>query len=78
MIVPLTDLNPGDSGTVKGLSGDLPLQSRLVEMGILPGTQVRLVKKSPFGGPLAIKVRNYYISVRLDEAHSIQVEITKP
>ena len=77
MIKALTDLNPGESGIVKGLSGDLPLQSRLVEMGILPGTPIRMVKKSPFHGPLALKVRNYYISVRLVEAQSIQVEVSE-
>ena len=75
MIKSLTDLNPGDAGIVIGLSGDLPLQSRLVEMGILPGSPIRLVKKAPLNGPLALKVRDYYISVRLDEARSIQVEV---
>lgn len=75
MIKALPELLPGESGTVFGLVGDLPLQSRLVEMGILPGSPIRLVKKSPFNGPLALKVRDYYISVRLDEAQSIQVEV---
>lgn len=77
MIIPLTQMKLGISGTVTGLTGDLPLQSRLVEMGILPGTPIRLVRVAPFKGPLALKIRDYYVSVRLEEAQSIQVEVTE-
>ena len=69
----LFDLNPGEEAVIQGFQNDLPLQSRLVEMGILPGVEIRLVKKSPFNGPVALKVRGYYVSIRSEDAGNILV-----
>lgn len=49
------------------------LQSRLVEMGILPGTEIRMIKRTPFNGPLEFKVRDYYVSVRKNDAAHIEI-----
>ncbi|MBT3217312.1 MAG: ferrous iron transport protein A [Candidatus Marinimicrobia bacterium] len=67
-------LNPGDKAIVKSFSGDLELQSRLVEMGILPGTELRLVTIAPMGGAIELKVRNYYVSIRKQDALNIIIE----
>ena len=48
----LNSLIPGETAIVDQFTAELPLQSRLVEMGILPGVELRLVKKAPFNGPL--------------------------
>ena len=44
-----------------------------MEMGILPGEEVRMIKKTPFHGPLEIKIRSYYLSLRWDDASEILV-----
>lgn len=69
----LIELNSGEKAVIKGFQQDMPLQSRLVEMGILPGVEIRLVKKSPFNGPVALKVRGYYVSIRSEDASNILV-----
>lgn len=47
---------------------------RLSEMGVMPGTIVRLVRKTPFGGPVLLKVNNYYLSIRKEDALLIKVK----
>ena len=70
----LGKLNPGDVAVIQGFSGALELQSRLVEMGLLKGTQIRVIKKAPFNGPIELKVRGYYVSIRMDDAKHIQIK----
>ncbi len=70
----LGELQPGQMARIIGFSGTLDLQSRLVEMGLLNGTPVRLIKKAPFNGPIEIKVRGYYVSIRMKDAMHILIE----
>ena len=51
------------------------LKHRLLEMGLIPGTHVRFIKRTPLGGPIEVKVRNFYLSIRLDDAKSILVTV---
>ena len=44
----LSSLSPGETAVIEAFNTDLILQSRLVEMGILPGVEIRLIKKTPF------------------------------
>jgi Fe2+ transport system protein FeoA len=66
--VTLNDLNPGDCGTVRRLIGTPRGRLRLLEMGLTPGTHVRLIRRAAFGGPLDVLVRGYQLSLRSDEA----------
>ena len=75
-IVPLHSLESGSTGIVKGFSDNPRFQSRLMEMGILPGEEVRMIKKSPFHGPIEIKIRSYYLSLRWDDASEILITKT--
>ena len=68
----LKDLRPGESGTVSGFSGQPP-PSRLMEMGLVPGTTVEVVRLAPLGDPLDLKVRGYHLSIRKAEAARIHV-----
>ena len=60
----LNNLEPGNTAVIRGFKGDSRLQSRLVEMGVLLGEKVRLIKKTPFQGPLEVKIRSYHLSLR--------------
>ena len=53
--------------------GDLKSITRLSEMGIISGTKVRLVKKTPFGGPVQIKINDYYLIIRKEDATKIYI-----
>ena len=70
---PLNRLEPGDTALIREFEGNARLQSRLVEMGALPGVKVRMIKKAPFRGPLEVKIRSYYLSLRFQDAGQILV-----
>ena len=68
----LKDLRPGESGQVSGFNGQ-GTPSRLMEMGLLPGTTVEVVRLAPLGDPMDLKVRGYHLSIRKAEAALIRV-----
>ena len=70
----LFDLGNGEIATIHSFSGEMELQSRLVEMGILPGIQIRRIKTAPMNGPIEIKVRDYHVSLRQEDAHNILID----
>lgn len=55
-----------------GYAGDHPPQ-RLLEMGLLPGTRVEIVRLAPLGDPMDLRVRGFHLSVRKHEAASVLV-----
>ena len=71
----LIDLNPGETATINGISGNSYLQNRLVELGLLAGTEVRMVKQTPFNGPVEIKIRNSYLTIRWNDASQVDIVV---
>ena len=69
----LYDLNTNRLATINSLNSSKKFCSRLSEMGVLPGTVVRVVKKNPFGGPLQIKFNNSYLAIRKEDAKLIYI-----
>ena len=67
----LDTLAPGAHARVTGFRGDLP--ARLLEMGLVPGTEVEVVRLAPLGDPMELKVRGFLLSVRKDEAAHVEV-----
>ena len=70
---PLNSLSPGETAVIREFEDNAKLQSRLAEIGALPGIKVRMIKKIPFKGPLEIKIRSYYLSIRWQDACQILV-----
>ena len=70
----LRSLSPGETAVIQTFNNDLNLQSRLVEMGILPGAEIRLIKKAPFKGPIEFKIRGYEVSIRYRDAEQVLVQ----
>jgi ferrous iron transport protein A len=70
----LADLALGHAGTVRGVDGARAFRRRLLEMGLVPGTSVRVVTIAPLGDPLQIEVRGGQWSIRRAEAAQIAVE----
>ena len=44
-------------------------------MRVMVGTTIRMIKKTPFGGPVQIKVNNYYLAIRKEDAVNIMVKV---
>ena len=70
----LADLEKGESRTVLSVRGESLVTRRLMEMGVIPGVAVRMVKSAPFGDPLEINVRGYSLALRRNEAESVELE----
>ena len=67
------DLKIGEKGTICCLK-DLEMSLKLLEMGCIPGTEVKLNSKAPLGDPVTIIVNDYTLSLRLDEAETIMLK----
>ena len=70
---PLTSLQVGSAGTVTEIKIPTADRARLLEMGLLVGTPVQLVRFAPMGDPIEIKVRGYHLTLRKHEAEQIFV-----
>lgn len=70
----LAQLKPGESGKITALGAIGPLKRRLMDMGVLIGETVKVVKVAPLGDPIEITVKSYQLSLRKQEAEAISVE----
>ena len=70
----LYDLNINTSAIIASLDSSSQVRHRLCELGLLPGSSVRLVSKTPFGGPIQIKLNHSYLAIRKEDAILIKVK----
>ena len=70
----LGSLAVGDSAIVRAVGGRRELACRLMEMGLLPGTRVAVVRVAPLGDPLELRLRGYALSVRRADALEVEVD----
>ena len=73
-VMTLAELEKGESRTVLSVRGESLVTRRLMEMGVIPGVAVRMVKSAPFGDPLEINVRGYSLALRRNEAQSVELQ----
>ena len=71
----LTNLPVGQDARVTAINGKNTVARRLMEMGVIPGVSVQMVKTAPFGDPIEIRVRGYSLAMRKSEADSIEVSV---
>ena len=67
----------GATARVINVSGDAALEQRILEMGVLPGTEVKVIRQAPLGDPIEIRVMGYSLSLRRSEASCVEVEVSK-
>jgi len=72
---PLTSVALGTTATVAEIKLPAEQRPRLMEMGLLVGTTVELVRFAPMGDPVEIKVRGYNLTLRKHEAEQILVKV---
>lgn len=70
----LLNLKIGDTALVKSVQGSGSNRQHILDMGILPGVAVKLVKYAPMGDPLEIKVHGYLLAIRKSDAELINIE----
>lgn len=71
----LAELSIGSRGEMAQIS-DSDLEQKLLEMGCTPGEKFEVVRKAPFGGPIAILISSYILSIREEDARSIAVTVS--
>ena len=71
----LNSLKPGDEAVVARLEGTSQTVERLMEMGLVAGTPLKLVKYAPLGDPLEIVMRGYHLTLRRAEAAGVIVDL---
>lgn len=76
-IQPLTSVQVGSTATVAEIRVAPEQRARLLEMGLLVGTPVELIRFAPLGDPVEIKVRGYHLTLRKLEADQIWVRAGK-
>ena len=69
----LSDLRPGQKAIVSELCQKAALSGRLMEMGLIPGEVVEVIRRAPFGDPVEYRVRGVRISMRSADASCVTV-----
>ena len=70
----LKELNIGQSGRVLAVGGEGALRQHFLDMGVIPGAEVTLIKFAPMGDPMELRIHGYELTLRLDDAAQIQIE----
>jgi Fe2+ transport system protein FeoA len=70
----LSELEPGDKGVVVKIVGSSSTRRRIMDMGVVRGTKVVLIRRAPLGDPVELEIRDYNLSLRKREADNIYVE----
>ena len=70
----LAELDIGSGGTIAAVGGEGALRLHLLDMGLIPGTYVKVIKAAPLGDPIEIFVRGYELTIRKADASVIELE----
>ncbi len=69
----IKDLEIGQTGTVTSVGGSGALRQHFLDMGVIPGTNVTLIKYAPMGDPMELLVRGYELTLRISDAEKIDI-----
>ena len=69
----LSDLNPGDHARIVTVGGEGTLRQHFLDMGVIPGAELSVVKLAPLGDPMELRIHGYELTLRLGEAEQIEV-----
>lgn len=71
----LSDLSPGDVVRISGFhKADKAYRQKLLAMGLTPNTTIEIIRRAPLGDPIEIRVRNFYLTLRQQEAALLKIE----
>ena len=70
----LKELKPGESGIIRKVGGTGALRQHFLDMGVIPGAEVTVIKFAPMGDPVELRIHGYELTLRLDDADRIDVQ----
>ena len=71
-------LNAGESGVITAVGGEGVLRCRLLDMGLIPQTRITVSKIAPMGDPMELLLRGYVLTLRREDARSIEIKKAEP
>ncbi len=74
-VITVEKMLPGSSAVISELCGEPLVKRRLMEMGVLPGSVLKLIRWAPLGDPAECQIRGYKLSIRRSETAMISVSV---
>jgi len=71
----LSELKPKERGRIVKVGGGGRIHRRLLDMGLVSGSEVEMERVAPLGDPVEIRIKGYHLSLRREEAANVQVEV---
>jgi len=71
----LSDLEPGQMGVVVSIKGSGATRRRIMDMGIVRGSEIKVIRRAPLGDPVEFEIRDYNLTLRKSEAERIYVSL---
>ena len=69
----LNQLSVGGSAVVTRVGGEGALRQHFLDMGVIPGAEITLVKYAPMGDPMELRIHGYELTLRVDDAKNIEI-----
>ena len=69
----LNELKPGQAAVIETVGGEGALRQHFLDMGVIPGTEVTVIKLAPMGDPMELRIHGYELTLRLSEAEKIEI-----
>ena len=69
----LRELKIGQSARIMAVGGEGALRQHFLDMGVIPGAEVTLVKLAPMGDPMELRIHGYELTLRLEDAAKIEI-----
>lgn len=73
--ISLAELPEGKSGIITSVDTTSATAQRLLDLGFVPGTQIKAIKRAPMGDPTTFEIRGYQLGLRRSESEIVEVEI---
>ena len=73
----LNELKPGQSARIETVGGEGALRQHFLDMGVIPGTEVTLIKLAPMGDPMELRIHGYELTLRVADAGKIGITLLK-
>ncbi|MBQ5845231.1 MAG: 50S ribosome-binding GTPase, partial [Selenomonadaceae bacterium] len=74
----LDELKAGERGRILAVGGEGALRQHFLDMGVVPGSRITLVKFAPLGDPIEFRIHDYELTLRVDDARKIRIEKIEP
>ena len=74
----LKELEPGSSAAITAVGGEGSLRQHFLDMGVIPGAEITLMKYAPMGDPMELRLHGYELTLRLSDAEKIEIAPVQP